>query len=114
MVLAVLQGYTYGPISCGNCGSNYICIEETDDPAVVKLQCWEGHSAIAPRNHQQIKQALGEKVVGVTQQDPDTIVCPAPGCGVSLAREDLRAQAVHMETRHPDIIAERQRRASRW
>ncbi len=114
MALAVLQGYTYGPINCGNCGGNYICIEETDDPAVVKLQCWEGHSATATRDHELIKQALGERVESVTQQDPSTIACPAPGCGVSLAKDDLRSQAVHMESRHPEIIAQRQRQASRW
>lgn len=58
--MSVLQGYTYGPINCGNCGSNYICIEETNDPSIVKLRCWNGCACTAPRDHELVQRALGE------------------------------------------------------
>lgn len=102
--MSVLQGYTYGPINCGSCGSNYISIEETDEPDVVRLRCWSGCTTTAPRDHELVVKALGESSEGETS----SIKCPAPGCNMSLDSDDLPGQIAHMQSQHPEIIASRQ------
>ena len=39
-------------------------------------------------------------------QNPKLIPCPG-GCGLELPEGDIRAQKVHIESRHPEIIAKR-------
>lgn len=38
--------------------------------------------------------------------------CPA--CEVRLPADDVRGQMAHMESCHPEVIAERRREAARW
>jgi hypothetical protein len=107
--MPVLQGYTYGPINCGNCGSNYIAIEETYDPEVVILRCWSGCTATAPRDHELVVKALGKS----NEDEASNIKCPAPGCDVSLDADDLPGQIAHVQSQHPEIIASRQQESRR-
>ncbi len=58
--MAVLSGYKNIRTTCGSCGGNYIAIESTDDPEVVLLRCWCGSTCKAPRDHQVVKQVLGD------------------------------------------------------
>ena len=41
---------------------------------------------------------------------PKKRMVKCPGCGHELPEEDVHAQIAHMESRHPDIIADRLRR----
>lgn len=56
--MAVLRGYTYGPIHCGVCGTNYIMVEEGPTNGIVVLRCFEGHRAEAPNDDPVVKQLL--------------------------------------------------------
>lgn len=38
-------------------------------------------------------------------ENSETIRCP--GCDLELPEDDVRAQKAHLESRHPEIIAER-------
>ncbi len=56
----VLRGYSNLPgINCGICGMNYMYIEATDDPKMVKVRCWCGSSSKGPIDHPTIQAALG-------------------------------------------------------
>lgn len=37
-----------------------------------------------------------------------------PGCDLELPDDEILAQMQHMETAHPEIIAERRAEAARW
>ena len=57
--MTVLKGYSHIGIHCGSCGENYIAIESTDDPQVVKLRCWCGSTCEGPREDPRITAVLG-------------------------------------------------------
>jgi len=60
MVSKILKGYGHiAGINCGVCGENYMSIEATDDPEVIKLVCWCGASAKGPIDNPSIQAALG-------------------------------------------------------
>jgi hypothetical protein len=44
----------------------------------------------------------------------DEASSPCPGCGLELPEDDLAAQSAHMQTEHPEIIAERVAEAAKW
>lgn len=58
--MEVLKGYSLMRMTCEECGGNYIAIDSTDDPNVVKLRCWCGSTCLVPRMHPPIRQALKE------------------------------------------------------
>jgi hypothetical protein len=41
------------------------------------------------------------------KEQPRMIKCPGPGCSVELPEGTKRAQIYHMETNHPEIVAQR-------
>lgn len=57
--MTVLRGYTNIGVYCGICGEDYIAIESTGDPEVVKLRCWCGSTCMGPRDDSRIVAALG-------------------------------------------------------
>jgi uncharacterized protein (DUF983 family) len=59
--MAVLKGYSHIQMACEECGDNYIAIESTDDPNIVRLRCWCASTCLVPRGHPPIKRALGDQ-----------------------------------------------------
>lgn len=78
--MTVLQGYKPSPIRCGSCGGNHICIEDSDEPGVVILRCWEGCIAKAPRNDPLVMQSLGETVTKSVEGQAPTPPVRMPKC----------------------------------
>lgn len=82
--MAILQGYKYGPINCGVCGTNYIKIESTSNPDVVLMTCWEGHTGDAPRSNAEIQQLIGAAKEASVIPDPATFRESIPRLKVQL------------------------------
>lgn len=96
-------GYWHDQFNCPQCGNGYFMIEAGPiDEDYHLIRCWCGATA------HYLKQDFERDLLG-SDVNPSAVKCP--GCELQLERDDLQAQMRHMELEHPDIIADRRRKA---